>query len=176
MLRSIVVRPPFGVNEGTPIWLPSGSPVTVMQPPSTGICLTPATDAGHVAVSVTTIGVTVPLSPIPTWNHALSFTAWATGVPQPTGRFDTHGIFVAVGTACANVIIVRSESQLAGSTAPRVGKNNGIANDNEMATIAIAPAISATRRKLHRWIAIGLRAGASSRKCDNRSRPSCFID
>src|SRR5262245_23067629 len=117
-----------------------------MQPPSTGICFSPATTSGHVAVSVTTIGAVFPLSPIPTWNQALSFTTCATGVFQPTGSVDTHGILVAVGTDCANVIIVRSASQLAGNTAPRVGKNRGIANDSESETTTIAATIRRTRR------------------------------
>src|SRR4029078_5880050 len=147
----MVVRPPSGVNAGTPAGWPGGSPETVMHPPSTGIRGAPAAAVGHVAVSVTTIGAVVPLSPIPIWNHALSFTTCATGMVHPTGSSAAHGIFVAVGTACANVIIVRSASQLAGRTAPRVGKNNGIANDSEIETRAIAPTIRATRRKHQRW-------------------------
>src|SRR5262245_42753411 len=121
----MVVKPPFGLNAGTPAGSPGGAPVNAIHPPSIRIVRWPWASGGQVAVSVTTIGSVEPPSPIPTWNHALSFPTCATGVFQPTGRVDTQGSFVAVGTACANVIIVRSASQFAGSTVPRVGKNNG---------------------------------------------------
>ena len=87
-----------------------------------------------------------------------------------------HGSSVAVGTACAISCIVRPVPQFACPTSPREGMNSATPVSTVSIRRSSVATISSTRRTLHRWIAIGLRAGASSRNVSSSPRPSAFID
>ncbi len=87
-----------------------------------------------------------------------------------------HGSCVAVGTACAISCMVRLLPHVAFPTSPREGMNSAIPISTPSNSRSNVPMISNTRRTLHRWIPMGLRAGASPRNVASRSRPSALSE